>query len=530
MVAPAHSSMTTRRPKSLDTDQEVRERAEARAELERRLAIESHAAWMYHVDGLLYPRAFEPLCLLWDDIYHGKQVFALVEGPPRMGKSTIAFHGIARYLLKKPEHLCAWGTYSVKFAAEQSAIARDVAARSGVWVTESFEETEERFGLSQSVYHWQTPEKGGAKFVGRGGSLVGTGANVFCVEDPIKNDEEATSTAISDKAWQWIRASCIPRLEPNGSFIIQHQRWNDLDPIGRVKAQIEDGYPDLPKEVREQLVEIDWRVITLPAILPNGRALFPQRYTVIDLMRIRAIEGEDVWAGQYMQDPNPPGSRMFPENFPVWEVARDSNGNELGVVVRGEWIPVPPLNGKVLIFGVDSAGTVNIRADWTAVVLLAVYWEFDPQTLRLELAADVVSVWRERMESPDVVPFVASIASVFPSALVVYETQGGDGRAQAQFLEREHPEIGIATESTTRNKRLRAGPYAGAAKRGRVRVPVKAPWVPAWLLEHRRFTGQEGRKDDQVDAGAHAWNKGLTMPRPYKGQTGGERRNAMGGY
>ena len=47
---------------------------------------------------------------------------------------------------------------------------------------------------------------------------------------------------------------------------------------------------------------------------------------------------------------------------------------------------------------------------------------------------------------------------------------------------------------------------ASAWNKGRVRVPLAAPWLPAFLDEVKGFTGVHDPHDDQVDALSHAWN------------------------
>ncbi|MFZ5896451.1 MAG: hypothetical protein ACOY0T_35685 [Myxococcota bacterium] len=503
--------------------------AEAKAELEEREASLELGKWIPFVDpSLICIKNFAPLYALWDRItVRGEQVFALVEAPPRHTKTTTCFHGFNRHLRSHPKHLVGYGSYNEDFAFQQSRLCRAMAARAGLWVSRE-QRTKDRFGIAQSVSHWQTHEGGGAKFLGRGGSAIGLGFNVFLVDDPLKNREEAESEVTCEVTWQWILGSILNRLEPGGSFLCMHQRWNDNDPIGRFKARIESGYADMPEELRGKLPEIPWEIISLPAILADGSPLIPQRYDELALARIRVEVGEYNWWSQYMQEPRPVGERLFPEAYPVWQPARDASGNELGLVVRGEWFPVPNLTDKVLVLAVDPATTDSDSSDWTAVVLLAFWWEWDQQTKRLELGCDVLRVWRERLKSPDVVMFVSGIARSLPGTPLVYEMAGG-GREQAQFMERDHPDLPIHKVTTSSNKRLRASPVAGAAKRMRVRLPVSAPWLLEFRKELTKFTGSGRGKDDQVDALAHGWNFGLTLGRPSKGATGGERAIAAQG-
>jgi predicted phage terminase large subunit-like protein len=515
------------------TRAELLERARAKRTLLERGATESLGTFAnFHDPVLVVSRALYPLYSVWDRIYHGEQVYALIEAPPRHGKSTNCFYGFARHLKKHPHHLIGYGTYNGDFAASQSRIARSLAEKCGVWSNEVEDDTTSRFDAAQTIAHWQTSSGGGAKFFGRGTSVLGTGFNVALIDDPIKNHEEAESEATLESCWKWALASVFNRLEPGGSFMAMHQRWTDGDLIGRFKARIESGYADAPPELRAYFDAnggIPWTVVTLKAIQDDGSPLMPERFDLLALMRIRVEVTDFWWQAQYMQDPQPASGRMFPEQYPVWSTWVDSFGQERGLSINGEFIPVPMLEGKFLVFGIDTAGSDNVGADETAIVLLACWYEHDPQTERPELIADVVHVWADRLKSPDVVTWVHSICSDVPAASIAFEMMS-EGRAQGEFLKQDYPELDIDGIKTHQSKRLRAGHMANGAKRGRLRLPAhNAPWVQKYKAQLSKFTGQEGKRDDKVDAGVHAWNKAKTIQPATSGLLGDERAQSLRG-
>ena len=510
--------------------EELLERARAKRILMEREATPYLGEYAHFWDQVLVvSKALFPLYNVWDRIYKGEQVFALIEAPPRHGKSTNCFYAFSRHLKKYPKHLIGYGTYNGVFAASQSRIARSLAEKCGVWSAEIQEESSSRFEAAQTISHWQTHEGGGAKFFGRGTSVLGSGFNVALIDDPIKNHAEAESESVLNDCWNWALASVFNRLEPGGSFIGMHQRWTEADLIGRFKARIESGYADAPAEVRAALDKhggINWTIVTLKAIQDDGTPLMPERFDLLALLRIRVEVTDFWWFAQYMQDPRPASGRMFPEAYPVWQTMVDSFGEEQGLSIRGEFVPVPAFpDNSFLVFGIDTAGSESVNADFTAVALLLCWYEYDPQTKRPELRADVLRVWQERLKSPDVVTWVASIIKDVPSAMVAFEMQS-EGRAQGEFLKQDYPELQIDGIKTHQSKRLRAGPMANAAGRGRLRLPAHgAAWVAPYRSQASKFTGQEGKKDDMVDAGVHAWNKARSsIPMgPSTGMVGGGR-------
>jgi hypothetical protein len=520
------------------------ERAEARARADELEALEQLANWVPFCDPLLQtPEEFVPICKLWDRIAAGEAIYALISGPPQIGKSTYIFYGFARHLRKHPRDLLGYFSYNAQFAAEQSGKARIIAQRSGVWTTN--EQSEEvggglGFGLSQSIKLWHTREGGGCKFIGRGTSAIGSGFKIVVVDDPLKNREEAEQSVASDKAWNSALADGISRLAPGGSFICTHQRWNETDPIGRFRERIATGYKDAPAAVRAQLGDVSWVDLELQAMPDPGpgepyRPLLASRFggvrpAIQHWARRRAEVGEYNWASQYNQNPVPPGGRLFAEGWPFWMASRDERGNVLGLFVAGQWFPVPDLGGRVLALAIDSAGTEGGN-DWTAGVLGAIGWEFSELIGRIEPVVDLLWVWREQLKTPDVVDLWRSVGAGLPGVPFVYETQGGDGRAQAQTLQRDCPEIPIHMLTTVSSKLIRNTPAATASRRGRFRVPQAAPWLAAYLKEVGRFTGYGDRQDDQVDATGHLWNYAIGLIPPMAGGSGGAREtNRTGAF
>lgn len=511
------------------TREDLLERARAkRILLEREATPELGRFANFWDQVLVVSKALFPLYNVWDRIYKGEQVFALVEAPPRHGKSTNCFYGFARHLKKYPQHLIGYGTYNGDFASSQSRIARSLAEKCGVWSAEVEEATTSRFDAAQTISHWQTNQGGGAKFFGRGTSVLGTGFNVALIDDPIKNHDEASSESVLESCWNWSLASVFNRLEPGGSFIAMHQRWTEGDLIGRFKARIESGYADAPADIKALLGEINWTVVTLKAIQDDGSPLMPERFDLLALARIRVEVTDFWWFAQYQQDPRPSSGRMFPEAYPVWQTHVDSFGEEQGLSINGEFVPVPNLNGKFLVFGMDTASSDNVNADSTAVALMAFWYEWDPQTQRNELIGDVLRVWDDRLKSPDVVSWIAAICKDVPSATIAFEWQSA-GRAQGQYLQQDYPELNVQEIKTHQSKRLRAGPMANSGQRGRLRLPAhNAPWVAPFKKQLIKFTGQEGKADDKVDAAVHAWNRARSVVPATAGLLGGERGTARG--
>jgi len=67
---------------------------------------------------------------------------------------------------------------------------------------------------------------------GIGGPILGKGANLLLVDDPVKNAEEAKSQAYQEQFRDWFLSTAMSRLEPGGTVILTAARWTIDDPIG----------------------------------------------------------------------------------------------------------------------------------------------------------------------------------------------------------------------------------------------------------------------------------------------------------
>jgi phage terminase large subunit-like protein len=494
------------------------------------------------------PKALLPLCNLWDRIHAGEQVNALVAAPPRMFKTTTCFHGAAREMKRRPGWRYGYATYNINTARERSAECRVLAERSGLWVSEEQVVRESRWDAASSLNLWSTSNGSTGRFMGAGGGGIGAGLDLLHIDDPIKNEDEAFSPTVLERRWRWIAGTMMSRLEPGASFILSHHRWSTDDPIGRVLAQIEGGFGDVPEEARALLNARQWEVIELAAftgldkygdpvedlddwlkiVMSTATPLFGAgRFTMEELAVHRAAMGDDLFGAKYMQRPPRAGSYLFPDTFPVWQGAVSPDGQEMGLTWKEEWFPVPEMregrSKKFLVLGADTAGSESSTADFTAVVLLACWYEPDGQGGHL-LHGDVLYVWYDRFETTAVVDHVASIARAFGSAPLGFESQG-EGRAQLRFLKRDYPDLNIHEITVSSSKRVRATPCGGAAKNGRLRVPVTAPWLAEFRRQVCKFTGHGGAlKDDIPDALSHAWNLASMISPPMPPRVGGERK------
>ncbi len=146
------------------------------------------------------------------------------------------------------------------------------------------------------VDRWLTPNGGGLTAAGIGGPLTGRGADLMLIDDYIKNAEDSLSVGQLKKTWEWFKSTAYTRLEPGASLVILATRWNVNDLIGKCIRE-------MPNE--------NWLVINLPAIAEAndpldreiGEALWPERFPIDRLLRIKEALGDYWWSAMYQQQP-----------------------------------------------------------------------------------------------------------------------------------------------------------------------------------------------------------------------------------
>jgi len=223
--------------------------------------------------------------------------------PPRHGKSNLVSERVPPFIIgDHPDWRVMLASYEASFAASWGGKARDIMEEYG----------DELFGLkvkddSSAKASWGIEgHEGGMTTAGVGGPLTGKGANVLIIDDPVKNDKEANSQVYRDAVWEWFRATAYTRIEPGGSCIVIMTRWHEDDLVGRLIKDAEEGGEK-------------WEVINLPAIAgeddlmgrAEGEALWPERFPVKELARIKRMLGSYWWAALYQQTPQAEDGEIF---------------------------------------------------------------------------------------------------------------------------------------------------------------------------------------------------------------------------
>lgn len=260
-----------------------------------------------------------------------KQLFLLIEMPPRHGKSELtSIKFPAWFLGRNPDKEIITASYSGDLAVDFGSQTRDLVNSpeyKQVFKTRLKED-------DKSKGRWKTQNKGAYTSVGVGGAITGRGANILLIDDPLKNREEAESLVIREKVWGWFQSTAFTRLEPNGAVVVVMTRWNVDDLSGRIQEAFKGND------------NIEIRRVVFPAIAEEdeefrekGEALWKDKYDLDSLETIKNVVGVRDWSALYQQDPIKSTGNVFKkEEFSYFNLSElKPEEYELAVHVDPAW-------------------------------------------------------------------------------------------------------------------------------------------------------------------------------------------------
>ena len=399
-------------------------------------------------------------------IERGENKRLIVIIPPRHGKSElISLRFPCWYMGKHPEDYIVQAGYAESIALTHSRQARDIFISPKMHnVFPEIRHRPERPGQEiviperQAAHEWGTRQGGSYYAVGIGGGLTGRGFNLGIIDDPVKDEEEATSQVIRDRVWDWYQKVFRTRAEPDATIIVVMTRWHQDDLVGR-----------LLRQAREDPTSDRWEVLHFRAI-EEGQALWPQRYPMPALEKIRASIGSRAFTALYQGDPT---------------VAE-------GQIIKREWWKyydeVPNLVRKIHSW--DTAFKEKAQNDYSVCTV----WG------EAQNGYYLLDVWRGKVEFPELKRVAIALdARDSPSAVPVEDK--ASGQSLIQELQRD-TRIPVIPFKVDRDKVARAYAVTPLMEAGKVFLPRSARWLFDYIEELSSFPNAE--HDDQVDSTTQA--------------------------
>ena len=387
--------------------------------------------------------------------------------PPRHGKSElVSLRFPCWYMARHPEDYIVQAGYAESIALTHSRKARDIFISPEMdRLFPDIHYRPERAGQEtvvperQAAHEWGTKQGGSYYAVGIGGGLTGRGFNIGIIDDPVKDDEEASSQTIRDKVWEWYEKVFRTRAEPDAAIIVVMTRWSPDDLVGRLLRQMQ-LYPEADQ----------WKVLHFPAI-KDGKALWPERYPLEVLNKLRA---------------DPSSMRTFEALY---------QGNPTvaeGQIIKREWwkyFSTPPQFIRK-IHSWDTAFKDNTQNDYSVCTT----WGESQNGYYL------LNVWRDKVEFPELKRVaVALYERDLPDVVIVEDKASGQSLIQELQRNTRIPVLPVKVDA---NKVARANSATPLIEAGRVYLPENAPWLFDYIEELSAFPNAE--HDDQVDSTTQA--------------------------
>lgn len=244
-----------------------------------------------------------------------------VSMPPQEGKSTMcAVWAVIRALQLNPNRKIILATYASSLAEDHSRECRRIIASHGSDVIDAMTNVaiEDKIGFqisatSNKVHSWQVSgARGGLVAVGLHGTITGRGADLFIVDDPYKDMQEADSPLQRENVDTWMRSVARTRLSPAASMILIQTRWHPEDLTGDI----------IKKEKKIPARFRTWKHINIPAVSQAGITDSLQRPPGVTMISARGRTAEDfeatkedvgdrVWFALYQGSPRNPEGGLF---------------------------------------------------------------------------------------------------------------------------------------------------------------------------------------------------------------------------
>jgi predicted phage terminase large subunit-like protein len=276
--------------------------------------------------------------------------------------------------------------------------------------------------------------------------------------------EEAESETIRSKILDWYDSVAYTRLEKNGSVLIVMTRWHQDDLCGQLLA----------RAAANPLAD-QWEVVSFPAILDNktendprleGEALWPNKYPIEELSKIKASVGSRIFSSLYQQAPT---------------------NKEGGLIKRG-WIKYYDI-----LPGYFDSWTISLDATFkessTSDFVVFQVWARKGGEYYL------VDQIRDRMNFPTTIQTFQNLCIVYPKATAKLVEVKANGQAIVDTL--KHDISGIIEIIPKESKEARLSAVAPLFEAGNIYLPTNKQFTYDFVEELCGFPFM--KHDDCVD-------------------------------
>lgn len=315
----------------------------------------------------------------------------------------------------------------------------------------------------QGVALWETENGGRCRAAGLKAGITGYGADLFIIDDPIKNQEAAQSESIISKLHDEMGPSVQSRIHPGGKLIVIQTRWVENDVIGFIQenwrefiyedinlpCECEDPEHDpLGRQLGDSLMGPHLGDYNLPRRICNDNTWLRSKKSLVC-----AGEGEYTWNALYQGHPSAKQGNLFERQ---WWQYYDRDQFTLDMF---EYVHI----------SVDATFKQTATSDMVAMQVTGVY-------------KGEVYIWKIINKRMGFVDTKAKILSVIKECgsideLVIEDKANGSAIIDSfKYIEDAPPIVAVNPQG---GKFSRAQAVASYVIAGKVHIPLERNWTEA---------------------------------------------------
>jgi len=396
-------------------------------------------------------------------IAEGKLKRLIVNMPPRHSKSELASYLMPAWFLgRNPKLKIIQATHNTELAVRFGRKVRDLIE--DPHYRDVFPKTDLKAD-SKAAGRWETSEGGEYFAAGVGAAVTGRGADLFIIDDP-HSEQDAMSEMAFDNAYEWYTSGPRQRLQPGGAIVIVMTRWSTKDLTGQLlKSQSEEGSDQ-------------WEVVELPALLPDGKPVWPEYWTAEELLKTKSSIPVSNWLSQYMQQPTAEEGAIIKRDW--WQ----------------DWEQKYPPRLNYIVMSLDTAFTKSTTADYSAVTMWGVF-----NTEELGENVILLNAFKGRYDFPELRRIAYEEYIDWKPDMVIIEAKASGLPLTHELRQMDIPVINF-TPSKGNDKHTRVNAVAPLFESGKIWAPMHEHFAQEVVEECASFPF--GEHDDYVDSTTQA--------------------------